>query len=102
MQFIVTGLDGKDEQALDRRMAAREEHLAMAKKMKDSGNWLYAAAMLENEKMIGSVIICDFDSEESLKKDWLDKEPYVLGNVWKEVSISQAAVPPLFLNPGAA
>lgn len=98
MQFIVTGLDGKDADALDRRMAARENHLAIAEKMKESGRWLYAAAMLDDdEKMVGSVIICDFESEAALKKEWLDQEPYVTGGVWKEVSITPAAVPPLFL-----
>ena len=99
MQFIVTGLDGKDEKALDRRMAAREGHLAMAREMADKGHWLYAAAILNDDKqMVGSVIICDFESREALQNDWLDREPYVLGDVWKEVQISEAAVPPLFLN----
>ncbi len=98
MQFIVTGLDGKDDEALDRRMAAREGHLAMAKKMTDSGNWLFAVAMLDDEKkMVGSIVVCDFDSKEALQKEWLDHEPYVLGNVWKEITITDAAVPPLFL-----
>jgi hypothetical protein len=98
MQFIVTGLDGRDENAMDRRMAAREGHLAMAKKMADAGKWLYAAAMLDDQKkMIGSVIICEFESEQDLKKEWLDKEPYVLGNVWENIQITPAAVPPLFL-----
>ncbi|MFH2092233.1 MAG: YciI family protein [Pseudomonadota bacterium] len=98
MQFIVIGLDGKDKNALDRRMAAREGHLAMAKKMADTGNWLYAVAMLNDEKkMVGSVIVCEFESREALKKEWLDNEPYVLGNVWEEIQITEAAVAPLFL-----
>ena len=80
MQFIVTGYDGKDEGALDRRMAARDSHLKGAKEMADNGKWLYAAAILnEKEQMAGSVIVCEFDSEESLKKEWLDIEPYILG-----------------------
>lgn len=98
MQFIVTGLDGNDEKALDRRMAAREDHLAMAGKMKESGKWLYAAAMLDDDKkMVGSVIICDFESEAALRKEWLDSEPYVSGGVWKDITITPAAVPPMFL-----
>lgn len=98
MQFIVTGLDGKDDKALDRRMAAREGHLEMAKKMEASGNWLFAAAMLDDDKkMTGSVIICEFESRQALEAQWLDKEPYVLGKVWEEVTITEAAVPPLFL-----
>lgn len=98
MQFIVTGLDGKDEKALDRRLVARADHLAMAQKMADTGNWLYAVAILNNErKMMGSVIVCEFDSKEALQKEWLDKEPYVLGNVWEDIQITEAAVAPIFL-----
>lgn len=98
MQFIVTGRDGSDDKALDRRMAAREDHLAMAKKMADSGNWLYAVAILDDDnKMVGSVIVCDFESEDALKSEWLNKEPYVVGEVWKEIEIVKGAVAPIFL-----
>ncbi|MCG8566539.1 MAG: YciI family protein [Desulfobacterales bacterium] len=103
MQFIVTGLDGKDQGALDRRMAAREDHLAMAKTMADTGKWLYAAAILDDDgKMIGSVIICEFESKEELKAQWLDREPYVLGKVWERVEITRGQVPPLFSGAGTA
>ena len=103
MQFVVTGMDGKDEKALDRRMAAREDHLAMAKTMADSGKWLYAAALLNDAgQMAGSVIICEFESEQALKSEWLDKEPYVLGKVWETVEITAAQVPPLFSASGTA
>ena len=97
MQFIVRGVDGTDENALQRRMAARENHLAMAKKMYADKRWLYAAAILdEGGNMIGSVIICDFESEEALRADWLDREPYILGNVWETVEIVRAQVAPLW------
>ena len=49
MQFIVTGYDGKDDDALDRRMVARDAYLKIAKEMADNGKWLYAAAII-NEK----------------------------------------------------
>ncbi len=97
MQFIVTGYDGKDEGALARRMAARDAHLAMASQMYENGKWLYAAAILnEKEQMAGSIIICEFHSEDRLRKEWLDQEPYILEDVWKTVEIKQAQVPPLF------
>ena len=102
MQFIVRGLDGKDENALERRMAARENHLAMAKKMYKNKNWLYAAAILsEDGKMTGSVIVCDFESKSQLQSQWLDHEPYILGKVWETVEITRAQVAPLWdLYPG--
>ncbi len=97
MQFIVTGHDGTDENALDRRMAARENHLAMAEKMHKTGQWLYAAAMLNDEgAMCGSMIVCEFDSRQALESEWLDKEPYVLGKVWETIDIVQAKVAPFW------
>lgn len=98
MQFVVTGLDGGDDKALDRRLAARDDHLAMAGKMAEQGKWLYAVAILDDDdKMIGSVIVCEFDSEKVLREEWLDHEPYVVGNVWKKITISRGAVAPIFL-----
>ncbi|MBU1342217.1 MAG: hypothetical protein KKE44_07970 [Proteobacteria bacterium] len=95
MQFIVTGYDGKDEGALDRRMAAREAHLAKAKTMYETGRWLYAVAILNDAgKMAGSVIVCDFDSRQALESEWLEKEPYVLGKVWEKIDITRAQVAP--------
>jgi len=38
MQFLVVGLDGKDEKAMERRMAAREAHIEMGDKLVESGN----------------------------------------------------------------
>jgi uncharacterized protein YciI len=79
-------------------MAARNDHLEQAKEWVQKGNWLYAAAILnEEEKMIGSMIICDFPSIDALKEQWLDKEPYILGNVWQNVDVKKAAVPPFIL-----
>ena len=93
MQFIVIGYDGTDDKALDRRMAAREAHLAMAEKMHDTGQWLYAAAILNKEgTMTGSMIVCEFDSREALEEEWLDREPYVLGKVWEKIEIKGARV----------
>ena len=97
MQFIVIGRDGTDEQALERRMAAREAHLETAKKMHQTGRWLYAAAILNDEgNMAGSVIVCDFESEAALRSEWLDTEAYVAGNVWETVEVTRAAVAPFW------
>jgi hypothetical protein len=41
-------------------------------------------------KMIGSMVMCDFDSREELKKQWLNREPYVLGKVWEKIDINRA------------
>ena len=76
MHYMVLGYDGRDAQALERRLAVREEHLALARKMYDDGTWLYAAAILDDDgEMIGSMIICDFSSKKELDSKWLQKEP---------------------------
>jgi uncharacterized protein YciI len=94
MQFIVIAYDGVDDQAFDRRMAVREEHLNKAKEMFDSGKWLYAAAILDDAgKMIGSMILCDFTSRETLESEWLKDEPYVHGKVWESIDIKRAQIP---------
>jgi len=93
LQFIVIAHDAKDEGALERRLSVREEHLAFAAQMFESGKWLFASALLDDEgKMNGSVIACEFPSEKELREEWLDKEAYVLGNVWKDIKIRKAKV----------
>ena len=98
MQFIVTGYDGTDEAALERRLAARDEHIKLMDYMKKEKKFLYAAAILDdNEKMIGSILIVDFPTREELD-EWLKVEPYVKGDVWKEIEVKSCKVPPLFLS----
>ena len=93
MQFIVIAYDGTDDQAIERRMAAREDHLNNAKELIDSGKWLYAVAILDDAgKMIGSMILCEFASREELEAKWLINEPYVLGKVWEKIDIKRAQV----------
>lgn len=93
MQFAVIAHDYKDDKALERRMAVREEHLKFADKMHKQGKWLYASALLDDDdKMNGSIIFCDYPSEEDLRKEWLENEVYVTGKVWEIVSIRKAKV----------
>ena len=87
--------DDNDKGALERRLAARENHLKSAKEMYDRGKWLYAAAILnEDGKMIGSMVVCDFPSKNELKEQWLEKEPYITDGVWKKVEIHRAQAAP--------
>lgn len=98
MQFIVLGYDGQDEDALARRLAAREAHLKGFKEKVEQGVFLFGSALLNEEgKMIGSMIVCDFPSREALHAEWLDQEPYVTGDVWRKIEISRAQVPPFLL-----
>jgi uncharacterized protein YciI len=96
MQFLLIGHDGTDEGALDRRMAVREDHIARNDKLRDAGHLLYAVAILDDGgKMIGSSLIYEFESRADLD-DWLNVEPYIFGNVWQKIEISQCRVGPTF------
>lgn len=91
MQFIVIAHDHKDEQALERRLAVRKEHLEFAAKMFEEERWVFASALIDEKgNMNGTVIGCEYDSEEELRDKWLEKEAYVKGDVWKEIIIRKA------------
>lgn len=97
MQFMVIGYDGTDEEALERRMRARPAHVALGDKMRDAGEMLMGAAILdESDKMIGSVLICDFESRAALE-NWLEAEPYVVGDVWRDIQVTPCRVGPSFV-----
>lgn len=96
MQFIVIGHDGKDEGALERRMAAREAHLKVCAESVASGNQLIGAAMMdESGKMNGSVMVMDFPDRAALDA-WLAREPYVSGKVWDKIEVIPCKVPDTF------
>lgn len=100
MHFLVIAYDGTDKQALQRRMAVREQHIASTERLKTEGKALYGAALVdENGIMKGSIVIYDFDSRHDLD-EYLQIEPYVVGRVWEKIDIKPCLVPPLFLTPG--
>ena len=93
MQFIVIAYYGKDEKAVERRMAVRKNHLEMVKEMFESGKWLYAVGIRNDEGVpIGSVVVCNFLSRKELEEQWLKREPYYLGKVWEKIEIKRAEV----------
>lgn len=60
--------------------------------MEASGERWYGAVLLDtNNKMIGSMAVMDFPSEEELQ-EWLDKDPYVTGDVWKTIEVYKCNV----------
>ena len=94
MQFMLIAYDDTDEGALGRRLAVREAHLRSAKEMFVQGKMVYGAGILDDAgSMIGSMIIYDASSRSELEQ-WLSKDPYVTGKVWKTMTIHRAQVPP--------
>lgn len=96
MQFIVIGYDGKDSEALQRRMQARDAHLEVCRNSLKAGNQLIGAAMMDEAgTMNGSVMIMDFPSRADLDQ-WLANEPYITGKVWEKVEVIPCKVPETF------
>jgi uncharacterized protein YciI len=97
MYFLLIGMDGIDADALARRQAVRAEHLELAQQFKAAGKIVMAAARLhEDGSMAGSVIIYSADSRDQLDR-WLIDEPYITGDVWRDISIEEVKVPPFML-----
>ncbi|MES2266300.1 MAG: YciI family protein [Bacteroidota bacterium] len=86
-QYLVTGYDYTDEGALERRMNIRPHHLDGAKALKESGNYVLGGAVLNDDgKMIGSVMVLQFESEDGLEA-WKQSEPYITQKVWETVDV---------------
>ncbi len=86
-QYLVLGRDGKDENALDRRMQQRPLHFETARSLKAKDRFIKGGAMLDEEgKMIGSAMMVQFESEEELHA-WLENEPYISGKVWESYEV---------------
>jgi len=90
VQFIVIGLDGTDKDAPERRQKVRQAHIDMGEELRQAGNMWYGAALLHDDgSMKGSMILVDFPSEKELQK-WLGEEPYIVGDVWRDVTIHKS------------
>lgn len=95
MQFVVTALDYTDADALNRRMAHREEHLAGVRQLIADGRFLSGGAILDDDgKMIGSTLHLDFPTRADLDAQ-LRNDPYVSGKVWETIDVRQARLVPL-------
>lgn len=96
MKFIVIARDGTDQDALNRRLKARADHIAMGDEAVKAGEQLLGAAMLnDEEQMTGSVLLVDFPSRKELD-EWLKIEPYVTGDVWQNIEIMPCKIGPSF------
>lgn len=79
MQYLVIAYDHDD--ALERRLESREAHINGARQLMSEGKILNAGALIEDEKMVGSTLLIDFEDEDEIDQ-WLENEPYVKNNVW--------------------
>ncbi len=95
MPFAVIAYDGVDPDAPARRLAARQAHLDLFERRLKEGTFLFGSALLDEEgRMIGSLVVADYPSREVLQAEWLDSEPYVVGDVWRSITIHPTRLPP--------
>jgi len=92
MQFIIFAYDGKDEAALERRMKVRPQHLENMAKLKEEGHVICAGGMIGDDgNLMGSFLVMEYESEEALQ-EYLKTEPYMTGDVWKDITIEDCRV----------
>jgi uncharacterized protein len=94
-QYAIIAHDASDDQALERRMAARTEHLENIKKLKATDNFIKAAAMINDEgNMCGSIMLMQFETRAQLDQ-YLETEAYAVQKVWGEVTVQEVKVAPI-------
>jgi uncharacterized protein YciI len=87
MQFLLIAHDSSDKNAQKRRMSVRPEHLRKIKILKDSSEFLFGGAILDEKgNMIGSMILYEMPDRETLNERLKD-EPYIYGDVWEKIEI---------------
>lgn len=95
MQFLVNAWDYTDDDAINRRLANRETHIAGVKKLIANGSFLSGGAILSDEgKMIGSTLHLEFPDRASLEAH-LQADPYVAGKVWEKIQVYPIKLVPL-------
>lgn len=93
MQYLVIAYD--NEGALDKRMENRPAHVEGTQKLMAEGKIVSACALIEEDMMVGSSVVTNFESEDEMNS-WLENEPYVTGGVWnmEEIQIVPVKVMP--------
>lgn len=91
MWYVIEGYDG--EGVLERRLAARADHLARLTALRDAGRLLVAGPCpaIDAEDpgpagFSGSVVIAEFESLDAARA-WADADPYLAAGVYTRVEV---------------
>lgn len=91
MLYSIIGTDCDD--SLDKRLAARPEHIARLQVLKEEGRLILAGPFPDidcndpgTNGFSGSLIVAEFDSLEAAN-DWAQNDPYVKTGVYQQVVI---------------
>ena len=89
--YAIVAEDASD--SLDKRLAARPDHLARLNQLRDAGRLLLAGPFPAIDSpdpgpagFSGSLIVAAFDSLEAAQA-WADADPYVAAGVYARVSV---------------
>ncbi len=81
------------ENALERRLAARSEHLERLNALRDQGRLILAGPHPSvdspepgSDGFTGSLIVAEFDSLVDAQK-WADSDPYIAADVYEKVIV---------------
>ncbi len=81
------------ENSLEKRLAARPDHVARLKQLLEQGRLIIAGPMPAVDSpdpgeagMTGSMIVAEFTSLEAAQ-EWAQDDPYVAAGVYAEVSV---------------
>lgn len=95
MQYLIIAYDYDD--ALEKRMEARPAHVEGTQKLMAEGKIVSACALIEDDKMVGSSVVTNFENEDEFD-EWLVNEPYVKNGVW---NMEEIQVVPIKVMPKA-
>ncbi len=91
MLYVIIGEDNKN--SLERRLAARPEHIARLNELKSQGRLILAGPTPAIDAVdpgpagfTGSVIIAQFSSLEAAQS-WANADPYISTGVYKKVTV---------------
>ena len=85
MHYVIHAYDYTDANALDRRMAVRPAHLNYVRELKARGQFVLGGALLDpDDRIIGSMLILDLESDEQLTQ-YLREDPYIVERVWDKI-----------------
>ena len=94
MQWLIIARDGNDDEAPRRRLDARPAHLEHAAKLQAAGHLIVGGALTDDDgRMIGTAAVAQFATREELDH-WLKTDPYVTGDVWREIEVHPYRVAP--------
>ncbi len=93
---IILAWDDTDAEAEDRRLAARPGHFARVQPMAENGTLLFGGAILDEtgSRMTGSIAVTRHETHEAAR-NWLAGDPYVTGDVWRDITVFGTVLRPL-------